>query len=155
MHSIAAHFKLWLHCLEASVASKIYYCYGQWLFPHIVGYCAASPTDLEHVTYRVKCEPDRSWYEFSDQLQIFSVTLQMWSLLQEHIKRSCKLCLTWDWRLVSSVLFHGHHTTQCFCLQREIFHYLLTFMKVSLFSQQDHNVRKFLQRFCLHSNTGI
>lgn len=121
-----------------SVGPKIYCCYGQWLFPRVVDNHDASPRDLEHVTYRAKCETDQSDANFQ-MGQIFRVTLQMRSLPHEHIKRFCKLCLTWDedW---SPLLFHCHHTTKCFCLQREIFHYLLTFMKVSLFSKQAHNM---------------
>lgn len=70
---------------------------------------------------------------------------------QSHYK--CVLCLvstskgfancpTWDddW---PPLLVHCHHTTKCFSLQSKIFHYLLIFMKVSLFSQQDHNMQKF------------
>lgn len=135
---------------HASVGSEIYYCYGQWLFPYIVDNHAASCTDLEHMTYRVSVnliEADTN-FQISSR---FSESLQMCSLPREHIKRFCKLCLTWDedW---PPLLVPCHHTTKCFCLQSKIFHYLLIFMKFLLFSQQDHNMQKFLQKFHVHLN---
>lgn len=138
---------------HASVGSKIYYCYGQWLFPRIADNYDASPTDLEHVTYRAKCEPDQSETNFQIGADFQCHTTNVVSASWAH-QKVLQTVLNLRWRLVSSVIsLPPHNQIFFFSAKRNI---SLPFnIHEGLTSQQDHNTWKFLHDFCLHLNTGI
>lgn len=156
MHGTVVHFKLWLS--YDSVGSKIYYGYGQWLFPHTVDYHAASPTDLEHVTCWVSAE-----LIYVDNNFQINCRFSEWYYKCSHCLMSLSECFAshaqlMTERLVSSMLFHCHHTTKCFLSGKgtisspfsiHVGHYSV--------SEIDNlvNMWKFLWSLCLNSITGI